>query len=167
MEEHGRHLKSLEVRRAAGGARDSSGAQPKSSLGTAAAVTHDRTVARRFHRTHKEGYRGSNYLWSGCFFNLVGSLCRSEGSDRFLPQHCGRDQRGAGVLPAAAGGAGGDGSNGWIREKSSADAVGGRSGSGGAESARGTGVCEVTGAAGEDRSYRCPSDRRVCGSKKV
>src|SRR6202166_3536507 len=80
MEEHGRHLKSLEVRRAAGGARDSSGAQPKSSLGTAAAVTHDRTVARRFHRTHKEGYRGSNYLWSGCFFNLVGSFVAPNGS---------------------------------------------------------------------------------------
>jgi len=31
----------------------------------------------------------------------------------------------------------------------------------------GTGVCEVTGAAGEDRSDRCPSDRPVCGSKKV
>jgi len=106
------------------------------SLGTPAAVTHDRTVARRFHRTHKEGYRGSNYLWSGCFFHLcwkplslrrerqVASTTRWKGSPRCWSSASSSRWS-------------------WWRwkppgdtRKSSAEAVGGRSGSGGAESAR-------------------------------
>ncbi len=64
---------------AAGGARVPSGIHRGGALGP---PPQSRTTEQSpdFHRTYQAGYRGSDYLWSGCFFYFPGSLYRPRGA---------------------------------------------------------------------------------------